>query len=258
MRTMRVLWSTLRLQMKQTFVRPMFQFCMLVNPVLNTVLIYEMFRNSGQADFASYAILGAGLMGLWSCICFSSAGDLNRERYLGTLSLLFAVPASFRTVVWGKVLGNTVLALGTLLISWLTAGLLYGAWILPAEPWYILLALLAVVVCFLFVSVLTAWLLTLSRKTALYMNCIEVPVVLLCGFVVPVEQLPGWAQAAANLLPPTWAVRLLRQTVAAELSGFWRNLGILVLSTAVFAGLARLLYGVIEKQVRVLGNLEVF
>ena len=72
--TWQVLLSTMLLQMKQSFVRPMFRFCLLANPVLNTILVCEMFRNSGRTDFAAYAVLGAGLMGLWGCICFSSAG----------------------------------------------------------------------------------------------------------------------------------------------------------------------------------------
>ena len=51
--TRSVLLSTMVLQMKQSFVRPMYQFCLIVSPILNTVLLYEMFRNSGNADFAS-------------------------------------------------------------------------------------------------------------------------------------------------------------------------------------------------------------
>lgn len=112
-----VLLSTMLLQMKQSFARNMFRFCLIANPILNTVLLYEMFRNSGQANFASYVVLGAGLMAVWGCICFSSAGDINRERFSGTLALVFAAPAGFPYIILGKILGNTVLSLLSLLIS---------------------------------------------------------------------------------------------------------------------------------------------
>ena len=72
---LRVLLSTMRVQMKQSFARPMFRFCLLANPILNTILLYEMYRGSGENNFMAYVVLGAGLMGLWGCICFSSAGD---------------------------------------------------------------------------------------------------------------------------------------------------------------------------------------
>ena len=257
--TWQVLLSTMLLQMKQSFVRPMFRFCLLANPVLNTILVCEMFRNSGRTDFAAYAVLGAGLMGLWGCICFSSAGDLNRERYMGTLSLLFAVPAPVETVLWGKILGNTLLSLGTLLLAWLTAGVLYGTWAIPARPGWLLLALVVTILCFLQVSVLTAWLLTLSRKTTLYMNCLELPVVFLCGFVVPVEELPAWLQAISNLLPPTWVVRLLRMAVAGvpDENAFWRYLGILAVLMLAAGLLSRRCGRAVDRRVRVLGNLEV-
>lgn len=96
-----VLVSSMYVQMKQSFVRPMFRFCLLVNPILNTILLYEMYRSSGEDNFMAYAVLGAGLMGLWSCICFSSAGDINRERYSGTLALIFAAPVSFPSIILG-------------------------------------------------------------------------------------------------------------------------------------------------------------
>lgn len=259
MKTIRVLLSTLLLQMKQSFVRPMFRFCLMANPILNTILVYEMFRNSGQADFAAYAILGAGLMGLWSCICFSSAGDINRERYSGTLSLIFVAPAGFQTILWGKVLGNTLLSLATLFFSWLTAKTLYGAAFPIRQPGFLLLAFLAAVACFLSISILTAWLLTLSRKTTLYMNVIEIPVILICGFVFPVELLPVWARVLSCGLPPTWAVKLLRMAVAGvpDRAAFWQALAILAALTAVYAALSRLLYEQIQKQVRIRAALEV-
>ena len=116
-----ILISSVRIQMKQSFARPMFRFCLFANPVLNTILLYEMYRNTEENNFMAYVVLGAGLMGLWSCICFSSAGDISRECYSGTLALIFAAPASFPTIIIGKILGNTILSLISLVISLITA-----------------------------------------------------------------------------------------------------------------------------------------
>lgn len=71
-----VLISSMHVQMKQSFVRPMFRFCLLANPVLNTILLYEMYRNSGEDNFMAYVVLGAGLMGIWSCNVFLPPGTL--------------------------------------------------------------------------------------------------------------------------------------------------------------------------------------
>lgn len=259
MRQWIVIWETLKLQMKNSFVRPMYRFCLIANPIVNTILIYEMFRNSSQENFTTYVILGAGLMGLWSCICFSSAGDINRERYSGTLSLIFAAPTGFPFIIFGKILGNTMLSMVTLLISFATAKVIYRANVEVASPGYLILAFVAAILCFVTISFMIAYLLMLSRRTELYMNCIEIPIILLCGFVFPIEILPAWVQVISNLLSPTWAIRLLRMSVAGvvDVTEYVRVLGILVILTGIYTILSGMLYRMIDKQVRIKATLEV-
>lgn len=259
MKQLIVIWDTLRLQMKNSFIRPMYRFCLIAGPIVQTILLYEMYKNSGQDNFTTYVMLGGGLMGLWSCICFSSAGDINRERYMGTLSLIFVAPAKFSTIILGKVLGNTILSLGTLIISFLTAKIVYHAPIMVVSPGFLLLSILAAVICFITISICLAYLLTLSRKTQLYMNCIEIPIILLCGFVFPVEILPEWVLPISYALSPTWAVKLIRLSVSGveKRMEYFTILGILGCITMVYIVLTIFLYRTIEKQVRMKATLEV-
>lgn len=259
MKQLRVIWDTLKLQMKNSFVRPMFRFCLIANPIASTILIYEMFKNSGQDNFTTYVILGAGLMGLWTCICFSSAGDINRERFSGTLSIIYTAPASFPTIIFGKILGNTILSLVTLLLSFLTSKLLYNASIQVESPGYVLLSLLAAIISFITISTVIAYLLTLSRKTQLYMNCIEIPIILVCGFVFPVEVLPNWVLPISYALSPTWAVKLIRMSIAGinNSAEYFTTFGIMAAITLAYVVVSTLLYQVIDKQVRIRATLEV-
>ncbi len=257
--TRSVLLSTMMLQMKQSFVRPMFRFCLIANPILNTILLYEMFRHSGQENFASYVILGSGLMVIWGCICFSSAGDIERERYSGTLTLIFAAPAPFPSIILGKILGNTVLSLVSLVLSMMTALVVYRAPMTLVSPFYFFIALVGMVASFVVISSVIACLLTLSRRTSLYMNCIEIPFILLCGMAFPVEILPAWLQSISRCLAPTWAVELLRMAVqgVADSAAFWRGFLVLVILSAVLAVLSAWLYRVIDRAVRIKASLEV-
>jgi ABC-2 type transport system permease protein len=258
MNWLRVIWYTIKLQMKNSFIRPMYRFCLIANPIISTVLLYEMFKNSGQLNFTTYVMLGGGLMGLWSCICFSSAGDINRERFSGTLSLIFIAPARFSNIILGKVIGNTILSLMTFIISFLTVRFLFQAPILIESPGYLLISLIAAVVCFITVSICIAYLLTLSRKTQLYMNCIEIPIILLCGFAFPVEELPEWILPISYALPPTWAVKLIRMSATRIVSqaNYLLTLGLLIGVTLIYIVVSRLLYKMIERQVRVNATLE--
>lgn len=255
----RVLKTTMVLQMKKSLIRPMYRFCLFANPIVNTILLYEMFLNSGQENFGVYVILGAGLMGLWGCICFSSAGDINRERWEGTLSLIFVAPADFHWIISGKILGNTLLSLLAMLISFLTARILFGITINILHPLLFIIGMFTVIITFSILSELLAYLFTLSRKTTLYMNCIEIPIIFVCGFVVPHEALPEWLQMIGRCLPPTWAVRILRISCEAVAKGdiFFKELGILLVINLIYALGTVYLVKRIEKQVRINASLEV-
>ncbi len=258
MKKLKVLWTTMTLQMKNSFVRPMFRFCLLANPLVNAILLYEMFVNSGQSNFINYVILGSGLMGIWSCICFSSAGDINRERWFGTLPIIFTSPADFRLIIIGKILGNTILSLISFAVSFTVAMLFFKGNFVAPQISQFLIAFISMIISFAVVSILLAYLLTLSRKTTLYMNLIEYPIILVCGFVFPVDILPSWVQKISYSLPPTWAVKLLRISVAGgvEASAFLDTFLKLSFVTGIYAIIVIILYRIIDKQVRLLGSLE--
>ena len=109
------------------------------------------------------------------------------------------------------------------------------------------------------ISSILACLLTLSRRTTLYMNCIEIPFILLCGFSFPIEILPSWLQTISRCLSPTWAVELLRMSVDGVVDPrlFWRKLGGLAFLSVLYTLFAAWLYHVMDRRVRIHASLEV-
>ena len=250
--------STMKLQMKQSFARPMFRFCLIFNPIVNTIFLYEMFLNKGVDAFLNYVVLGAGLMGIWGCICFSSVGDINRERWSGTLPIIYVAPGGFGLIIFGKVLGNTVMSLLTFVLSYITAGLISGQWLRIIHSGYFILAMFLLIVCFVVVSLCFAYIMMLSRKTELYMNLIEIPLVFICGFTFPVEILPDWAQVISNLLAPTWAVKLLRMSVGiVETTVYVKCAGVLLVELILLVLFTIGLYRWMDKRIRIRATLEV-
>lgn len=253
-----IILGTMNIQIKHSFVRPMYRFCLIVNPISNTILLYYMFRNSQMSDFMTYVIVGAGLSSLWECICFSSIGDINRERWYGTLSIIFCAPAGFNLIVLGKIIGNTVLSMGSLVITVLTAKILFGASIQMVNVLGFILAFLLAICTFVVISQVFAYLLTLSRKTTLYMNCLSIPISLVCGFVIPVELFPKWILPLSYSLPMTWVVLLIRGAFNADFTGkeYLFCLIILTIEIIIYTIAFRLLYRIIERQVKIKASLE--
>lgn len=254
-----VIISTMILQIKQSFARPMFRFCLIANPILNTILLYEMFRESGATNYMAYVTLGAGLMGLWGCICFSSAGDINRERFSGTLALIFTAPAGFPTIILGKIIGNTIMSLLTMIISLMASVIFFRIQLQLADPLFFLIALFAAILSFIVISSVIACILTLSRKTELYMNCIEIPIILLCGFAFPVSVLPFGIRIVSYTLAPTYAVELMRMAVwgITDKAEFFEKLLVLMILTLIYAVISVFLYKKIDRSVRIAATLEV-
>lgn len=253
-----VIYTTMMLQMKQSFARPMFRFCLLLNPVVNTFFLYEMFLNSGEENFLIYVILGGGLMGLWGCICFSSAGDINRERYSGTLPLIYVAPAGFGSIILGKILGNTLLSLLAFVLSYGTACLISGTFVPIICSGAFIGALALTVLSFILVSLCIAYLLMLSRKTELYMNLIELPFILLCGFTFPIEILPQWVQCISVCFAPTWAVRLLRISVEGTGPVAAKTCyEVLILELVLMLLFLKVIYEWMKRRVRIKATLEV-
>jgi len=245
-------------QMKQSFSRNMYKMTLFVTPIFSTIMLGEMYKNSSAENFMSYVVLGSGLFSFWSCIVFSSIGDIDRERWGATLPLIFVAPCSFRKILTGKILGNTVLSLITFLLTLVAAMVLYRQPIIINNVWLFIAAFMAMLICFVVVSLFFAYLLTLSRKTRTLMNCLDVPIALLCGFAFPVEILPLWVRFISYPLPITWAVKLLRLGVTGtNRVEFLTTLGLFAGTTAVFAVVAHALYLVIEDRVRKTASLEV-
>ena len=242
--------------MKQTFARPMFKYTMIVGPLLYTIILGEIFRNADAASFVAYVVLGSGLLNLWNSIAFSSAGDINRERFSNTLSIIFTAPADFRLILIGKIIGNTILSLGAFLLSVFFAMAIYRPEIVVSSWTLLGLSLLLALAAFIVVSIFVAYLLTLSKKTELWMNCLTYPFAIVFGFLFPVENLPQLVQYFAWVFPPTWAVRLMRYTVTDTAYSFTDALIPLIITTAAFVLLAGLLYKVIFRQAKVSGTLD--
>ena len=112
---------------------------------------------------------------------------------------------------------------------------------------------------FVVISSVIACLLTLSRRTTLYMNCIEIPFILLCGMSFPIDVLPKWLQMVSRCLAPTWAVELLRMTVhgISDTALFWRNFAIMAGLSTALAIFSAWLYKTIDRAVRIKATLEV-
>lgn len=252
--------STIKKQMKITFARATFQFTVLLQPIIFVTIAYMMYKDSGRANFANYVILGSGLSSIWSSICFSSAGDIERERRMGTLEYISVAPVNFYAILWGQVIGNMILGLLGMTISYVFAVTVFKVEFIIMNPLWFIISSILTLLSFMGVALVIAGVFTLSRNARGLMNCLEMPVFLLCGMMFPLEVLPEWTRPISYVLSPTWAVKALNMSVSGTLdySTFMPILGILALLAIVYIIGSYYLCLTIEKRTRVKASLGVY
>lgn len=259
MSNVKAFFTSSMLQMKQTFSRNMFRFMMLINPVIFGTIMYLMFRNSGRDDFAAHVIFGSGLITIWGTIIFSSASDIDRERWMGTLETLFCSPVKFSVIMSGKIFGNVILGLFSMIYSTVFIVLVFEVEFKVVNEGYFILTLIITLISFMGISMLFATILAISRQARVFMNALDYPIYILCGLVFPIDLLPRFIQYISYTLSPTWASELLKMTAVGihDIQEFYLKLIILTGISVIYIFLALYLFKVIDKKARVKATLEV-
>lgn len=259
MHNLKIIFSTFKLQMSQSFSRATFRFCIIVQPLIYTFILYMMYKGSSRSNYMNYVIMGSGLTSLWSSVCFSSAGDIERERYMGTLENLFCSPSKFTSIVLGKVLGNTFLGLSGMLLSVLFTKIFFGGSLQIKHGFLFFICFLLMLFSFVCIAMVISPIFTLSRNARALMNCMENPVFILCGFVFPVSYLPVFIRPLSYILSPTWAILILRECASGitDFHKFYYSIFILCIICAVYIVISKILFMKIDKYTRIKATLEV-
>ena len=247
-----------KVQMLLSIARPMFQFIIWVMPLFTATITYFIYGGQSPERVFQYAVLGSGFMGLWSSIVFSSASDLTRERYYGTLESIFISPTSFSVILMGKIFGNTLWGIVSMVMAFLYLKLLFGIQIPKLSAPLFIGTLIIVIFAVCVFAFLLALLFTLTKYANTIMNVIEYPIFLLCGFVFPISILPNWLSWISYILPPTWAIEALRN-VTGVITIFTYQEALFGLSfiTLLYILISVVIYNFVDKKARQSGQLGV-
>ncbi|SCY60746.1 ABC transporter permease [Alkaliphilus peptidifermentans] len=255
----KVIIASCILQMKQSFSRSMFKFCIIAYPILAAITFYFIYMGETDENIISYVFLGTAITSMWSSISFSSAGDIDRERFMGALEVIFCAPTKFRIIMLGKVIGNTILGVCSMVVSFLVVTLLFKTKFTIEHPILFSISMLVGIVSFIFIAMLLSGLLAISRNTRVLMNCIDYPVFILCGAFFPIEVLPIWIRPLAYVLSPTYVLKLARMSIAGIdlYSNYNKHFGGLIIVTVIYIFGYLKFYNIIDIKARKEATLEV-
>ncbi|HQR27102.1 MAG TPA: ABC transporter permease [Nocardioides sp.] len=204
-------------------------------PTLLMSLLWWMFKDSPGFVFDR---IGPGLLALFPFFIMFLVTSITtlRERSGGTLERLLSMPMGKLDFLFGYAIAFGVMAaLQSVVAVAVSVGLLGMDVVGPV--WLLTLVAVADAVLGTALGLFVSAFAQTEFQAVQFMPLVVVPQMLLCGLLVPREQLPPFLEAISNVLPLSYAVdamqELLRTTDTGEV---WRNLAI-VAGFAV-AGLA--------------------
>lgn len=254
---MRILISTIRVQMANSFARSMFKFSMILQPIIYTFALYWMFKSSGRYDYITYVFLGSGLLSFINCIIYSSAGDINRERYLGTLPIIYSAPTKFILILLGKIIGNTILGIVPSILSYIILILICQKNFTIKYPLILLFSILVALFSFFCLALIFASIFTYSRKANILMNCLEYPLYILSGVLFPILNFPIVFRVMSLFFSPMWIVKVFEICLNGGSMFMLKKYTLIILTLSfLYLGIALFIMKLVDKNIRKKGTLE--
>lgn len=205
-----------------------------------------------------YSVIGGGVMGMWSGIVFTSTYDIVGDRYNGTLEMIVGSPTKLASVQAIRTLTNVLTGMVAVLFAFLSAMAIFGYSLQDANVWGALvslgLLLFSIWCSGIFLANFLAW----SRISGTFVEYIEMPVAILCGFMYPLRVLPGWMQSISAWIPIRWALEAMNECLMgmrdpAFLAPRWILAALLSLGVL---GITRVLDKKLQVKLRVNGELS--
>jgi ABC-2 type transport system permease protein len=203
-----------------------------VYPLFFATTVFLMYRQNGDEAALVSAAVGASVMGVWSAVSTTASSSLQQERRQGTLELLVAAPTPFPLVVVPVTVSMATIGLYSLVATLVFGRVAFGIQVSFVHPFVFVVAALATALAIGIMGFLEAVASVRYRSAWALGTAFELPVWLICGFLVPLSLLPAWVRPISWLLPPTWGVSAVRE---AALGGSpWPDIGMCLLVASAY------------------------
>jgi ABC-2 type transport system permease protein len=254
--TLRVVYGSFLLQTKDRVAGNLFFFTLLGQPVVFTLLSVGTYLYGKRPDFGLYAVIGAGMIGIWNTNLWTSGNIIRDERRSGTLALLLSSPTRMEVVLLGKSLSNAIASMLAMFITFGTGMLAFRLPLGIEDPLGFTIGLILTLVSMTCLGLVLGTAFILTRRAGAYQSVLNYPIFLLSGFTFPLTLLPVWIRPLSNALAPTWGNLSLNTAAGVLATNQWINYLWMIGLSVVYLFIARLLFQWVENLVRKSGTLE--
>ena len=228
-----------------------------IGAIPTAIVVAWVAKNSGNNEVVTYLLVGGPMINMWNNVIFRTGWSLSDEMSGRTLDFTLVSRTPLMLALWGKSLAQLVYGLPTWFIS--LATMLIFIRQMPSVADYpslvvsIFLIFVGLSVCSLFMSPL----MVLVGGRAGFFNIFMGLGVMVSGFMFPITRLPYGLMIIARLLPTSWAMSGVWQSITGY-DSYWSILlawGACLLTSAIILFFTYLMFRAVEKRIRVTGIL---
>jgi len=225
-------WATALRVLRQLRHDPRTIVLLLVVPCVLQILMHALFTDTPQV----FQKLGVPLLGLFPFIAMFIVTSITmlRERVSGTLERLLTTPLARGDLLVGYGIAFALLAAAqAILVSALSFGLL------GLDAGHAAAAVVALAIANAILGMALGLFASAFARTEFqavqFMPAFVLPQILLCGLIVPRDEMAGWLQAISDVLPLTYAYDALARLASSEPLGarFWADVVVIAAVTAL-------------------------
>lgn len=180
---------------------------------LFAVVFLAIVRHAGRDDLVGFAALAPVLISLWQMSTNVSGEIIAQDRGFGTLEPIVATPASYASVLLGRVTAVSTVGLLSFVEVWLVTRLVFGVTITVEHRAVFVATVMAAVFAMSGTALVMASVFALGRSTRIFQQTMTYPFYVLGGVLVPIALLPEWLQPLSRIVFLSWTADLLRDTL---------------------------------------------
>lgn len=198
----------------------------LLVPSLLMILMYYLFEN----NHAVFSSIGGTMLAVFPFVIMfliTSIATL-RERTSGTLERLLTMPIGKLDLIFGY-----AIVFGLLAVLQVSIALAVSVWWLDlnvaGSVWYLLLVASLDSILGVALGLCVSALARSEFQAVQFMPALVLPQFLLCGLIVPRDQMAGWLKTISDFLPLTYAVEAINRVLKFDTvdDDFWKHVAII-------------------------------
>jgi ABC-2 type transport system permease protein len=258
----RVVIARMRVRISATTQEPLWIISDLTIPLITIAGYIYLYKALGAASvFSGFVLLGGIMVAFWANILWNMAAQFFWEKEMGNLEMYFVSPAPRMAILLGMAFGSIINTSLRAAVILLVGSFVFHVSLDFSNPLLIFGIFFESLIALYALGMLFSSLFMLYGREAYHTaNLLQDPVYFASGFYFPIigaSYAPFWLQAAASLIPVSFALDALRKLLILNM-GFqdvWFDAVALLIFIAITFPLAKLLLDYMENLGRKEGRL---